>query len=59
MTWQQRSPAWKQGLPKLTEENVRFIRSSKLKLIELAKMYDVTKAAISHVKNYKSWKGVK
>jgi hypothetical protein len=43
---------------KVTEKDVVFIRSSKLKNIELAKMFSVTKSNITFIKNKGSWKHV-
>lgn len=43
---------------KLTEEQVRDIRNSSLKGIELAKKYCVAKNTISVIKNYHSWKHI-
>lgn len=44
---------------KLTEEQVRIIRSSNLKLKELAKIYETTTSAIWQVKKFKTWKHIK
>lgn len=40
---------------KLTQKQVNFIRSSSLYQRELAKMFNVSRPAISLVKNYKTW----
>lgn len=48
----------KQGNSKLTEENVRFIRSSHLSGVALAEMFSVNKTNISTIRKYKSWKHV-
>lgn len=46
------------GMSKLTEEQVRLIRSSTKKGVDLAKELNVTPALISAVRNYKIWREV-
>jgi len=46
------------GCAKLTENDVRAIRSSNLKGIELSKMYNVARGVISEIRSRKAWKHV-
>ena len=46
------------GRGKLTEENVRFIRSSSLTQVKLAEKYNVHVETIGHVIRRKTWKHV-
>jgi hypothetical protein len=41
---------------KLTREQVKEIRANKLSLRKLAKIYDVSKSTIGHIKAYKTWR---
>jgi aspartate oxidase len=42
----------------LTEDNVRFIRQSDMRGVDLAKRFNVTKALISRIRSGKSWKHI-
>jgi len=44
------------NMTNLTEEDVRFIRASNLKVAELADRFNVTKVCISNIKHGKTWK---
>ena len=45
-------------LSKLTEQQIREIRSSTLSTVQLGKMYGVSKGNISMIKNFVTWKHV-
>lgn len=45
----------KNGRAKLTEEDIKYIRNSKERQIDLANIFNVTQPTISHIKNNKRW----
>lgn len=51
-------PGEKNGCARLTEDDVKAIRASNLKGIEIAKIYNIAKGAISQIRNRKAWKHV-
>lgn len=46
------------GTAKMTEDDVKFIRSSNLSNIKLGKMFNMHHSSISDIKNRKSWKHI-
>jgi hypothetical protein len=46
------------GCARLTEADVRAIRASNLKGIELSQIYNIARGAISQIRNRKAWRHV-